>query len=147
MAKRERIRIEREVLHEQVWNKSMVQLAKDYGISDVGLRKICKRLNVPTPPQGYWARKYRKGPPQLPPTQGHTFHNLIIDTSDPEPPQKPEYLDPRSAKMIVFEQKPLKPPSDRDLKNSFARKGGASNVKTNTLVNARKIKRKLSRKS
>ncbi len=105
MTKRERIRIEREELFKQVWNKSMVQLAKDYGISDVGLRKICKRLDVPTPPQGYWARKYRKGPPKLPPTQGPTYHDLVIDLSEPEPPPKPEHLDSRSAKLIAYEQK------------------------------------------
>ncbi|MGK2906464.1 MAG: hypothetical protein ACSLFH_08995 [Desulfuromonadales bacterium] len=83
----------------------MVQLAKDYRISDVGLRKICKRLDVPTPPQGYWARKYRKGPPKLQPTQGPTYHDLVIDFSEPEPPPKPEYLDPRSAKLIAYEHK------------------------------------------
>lgn len=105
MTKRERIRIEREVLFKQVWSKSMFQLAKDYGISDVGLRKICKRLVVPTPPQGYWARKYRKEPLKLPPTQGPTFHELVVDTSDPEPPPKPGYLDPRSVKLIAYEQK------------------------------------------
>ncbi len=102
----ERIRIEREELFKQVWEQSMVQLAKAYGLSDVGLRKICKRLNVPTPPQGHWARKYRKGPPKLPPTQGPTYHDLVIDLSEPDPPPKPEYLDPRSAKMIALEQKP-----------------------------------------
>jgi len=73
MANLKRIRIEREDLHKQVWSKSIVELAKDYGISDVGFRKICKRLDVPTPPKGYWARKYRKGPPELPPNQGPIF--------------------------------------------------------------------------
>lgn len=57
MIKRE-IKIERKQLHKQVWSKPMSKLAKDYGISDVGLKKICKKLNVPTPPRGYWARIY-----------------------------------------------------------------------------------------
>ena len=69
-----RIKIDRKELFEKVWGKSMVQLAKEYSLSDVGLRKICKRLNIPTPPQGYWARKFRHGPPELPPTNGPTFH-------------------------------------------------------------------------
>ena len=77
MTEWKRIRIEREVLFKQVWEQSMVQLAKTYGLSDVGLRKICKRLNVPTPPQGYWARKYRKGAPKLPSTDGPIYHEII----------------------------------------------------------------------
>jgi hypothetical protein len=50
------VKIERAQLYKQVWSKPMSKLAKDYGISDVGLKKICKKLNVPTPPRGYWAR-------------------------------------------------------------------------------------------
>ena len=33
--------IERKQLYKQVWSKPMSKLAKDYGISDVGLKKIC----------------------------------------------------------------------------------------------------------
>jgi len=40
--------IQRKQLYKQVWFKPMSKLAKDYGISDVGLKKICKKLNVPT---------------------------------------------------------------------------------------------------
>lgn len=35
----------------------MRALALHYGISDVGLAKTCKRLRVPVPGRGYWARK------------------------------------------------------------------------------------------
>ena len=45
-------RIEREELYEQVWSIPVVQLADRYGLSDNGLRKVCKRLNVPVPPRG-----------------------------------------------------------------------------------------------
>jgi hypothetical protein len=31
-------------------------LAKEYGISDVRLAKICKELKVPKPGVGYWAK-------------------------------------------------------------------------------------------
>ena len=34
----------------------MITLAKEYGISDVGLAKICRRNQVPLPPRGYWAK-------------------------------------------------------------------------------------------
>ncbi|HEY3489831.1 MAG TPA: hypothetical protein VGK27_06895 [Candidatus Deferrimicrobiaceae bacterium] len=55
---------QREKLFEEVWAEPMRTLAKRYGISDVALKKICKKLSVPLPPQGYWARRpaSRKGP-------------------------------------------------------------------------------------
>lgn len=34
----------------------MVKLAQDFGMSDVGLRKICDRHRVPAPGRGYWAK-------------------------------------------------------------------------------------------
>jgi len=46
----------REDLYELVWSKPMVELAKDLGMSDVALAKRCRRLGVPVPGRGYWAR-------------------------------------------------------------------------------------------
>lgn len=47
---------EREKLYEEVWNEPVTTVAKRYGISDNGLRKHCKRLGIPFPPRGYWAK-------------------------------------------------------------------------------------------
>jgi hypothetical protein len=47
----------REELYEQVRSEPMRKLAKRYSISDVALAKICKKLDIPRPPRGYWARK------------------------------------------------------------------------------------------
>src|SRR5436309_12723082 len=63
------IRFNRNVLYEQVWSEPILKVAKSYGISDVGLAKICARLKVPRPGLGYWQLlKYGKAPekPQLP---------------------------------------------------------------------------------
>jgi hypothetical protein len=38
----------------------MRELALEYGLSDVGLAKVCKRHKIPTPPVGYWS-KLRSG--------------------------------------------------------------------------------------
>src|SRR5258708_39588205 len=48
--------VTREHLYDQVWTMPTQKLAKQYGISDVGLSKICRRLNVPKPGLGYWAK-------------------------------------------------------------------------------------------
>jgi hypothetical protein len=46
----------REDLYELVWSKPTVELAKDFGVSDVGLAKRCRKLGIPIPGRGYWAR-------------------------------------------------------------------------------------------
>jgi hypothetical protein len=50
----------RDKLYEAVWKRPAVQLAKEHGISDVALAKICKKLKVPKPGPGYW-RRIEKG--------------------------------------------------------------------------------------
>jgi hypothetical protein len=50
-------RYNREALSEKAWVQPMQKLAKEFGISDVGLAKVCKKLFVPVPGHGYWARK------------------------------------------------------------------------------------------
>jgi len=49
-------RVNREELYEQVWSVPIWKLCEQYGLSDNGLRKVCRRLNVPVPSRGYWAK-------------------------------------------------------------------------------------------
>jgi len=35
----------------------MTRVAKQFGLSDVAMHKICRKHDIPTPPQGYWAKK------------------------------------------------------------------------------------------
>ena len=64
--------VSREALYEEVWTDAMTVVAPRYGLSDVGLVKICTKLGIPVPPRGYWAkvkagRPTRKTPlPALP---------------------------------------------------------------------------------
>ena len=50
----------RQNLYELVWTKPLLVLAKEYQISDNGLRKICKKMHIPLPPMGHW-QKVRSG--------------------------------------------------------------------------------------
>lgn len=50
------IRLDRRTLFERVWTVPVEQLASEWGLSGRGLAKACKRLRVPVPPRGYWAR-------------------------------------------------------------------------------------------
>lgn len=79
----ENIRVTREELFEKIWSEPTTKLSKQYGLSDVGLAKICNKMNIPRPPQGYWLRKNRKKPPNLPPTKGPTEY-VIQKWVEPE---------------------------------------------------------------
>jgi hypothetical protein len=47
----------RDELYAEVWSTPMQVLAKKYGISDVGLAKVCRKLAIPVPGRGHWAKK------------------------------------------------------------------------------------------
>jgi len=47
----------REELYEEVWSTPMRNLAEKYGLSDVGLAKTCRKLLIPLPGRGHWAKK------------------------------------------------------------------------------------------
>jgi hypothetical protein len=47
----------RRELYDLVWATPMIKLAEQFGLSDVGLTKVCDRHRVPTPPRGYWAKQ------------------------------------------------------------------------------------------
>lgn len=47
----------RDELYKDVWETPMWTLATKYGISDVGLAKVCRKLMIPLPGRGYWAKK------------------------------------------------------------------------------------------
>lgn len=49
-------KVTREELYALVWEKPATDVAQDLGISDVALSKLCRRLQIPKPPRGYWAR-------------------------------------------------------------------------------------------
>ena len=50
----------RKELYDLVWTEPLLTLSKKYAISDVGLRKICKRMSIPLPKVGHW-QKLRYG--------------------------------------------------------------------------------------
>jgi hypothetical protein len=80
-------RITREELYEAVWSEPVQKLALALGISDVGLAKICKKLNVPRPGRGYWAkprgtRKLLRVP--LPPLKTKQEESYVISSPETE---------------------------------------------------------------
>jgi hypothetical protein len=52
----ETIKLTRKELYDLVWSESILSLSKRFNISDVGLRKLCIRMNIPIPLAGHWVK-------------------------------------------------------------------------------------------
>lgn len=108
---------EREPLYCEVWSSSISTLAKKYGLSDIGLRKVCIALAIPLPGKGHWqkvAAGHQIAVPPLRPTTGRTTfacrrHNVVsrapLPTSDEDWLQQrlAFELDPHNAVVVAAE--------------------------------------------
>lgn len=54
---------DRDRLYEEVWSVAAKDLCQRYGISEAGLSTLCRKLEIPTPPSGYWKKKNVARPP------------------------------------------------------------------------------------
>ncbi|MSN27177.1 MAG: hypothetical protein GJV46_15060 [Geobacter sp.] len=99
------IRFERQKLYEQVWEKPMTTLVAEYGLSDVGLRKICKRLSIPLPPQGYHLRMHKGQRPPLPPSKDGVKEH-VTHIYEPEQRSVNDLPQPVEVPEIAFEELP-----------------------------------------
>jgi hypothetical protein len=50
------VRLDRAALFDRVWSEPVEKLAKEWGLSGRGLAKVCRRLQIPLPPRGFWAK-------------------------------------------------------------------------------------------
>lgn len=96
--KKKSVTVSREDLYALVWATPMSRLAAQYGLSGTGLAKICRRLDVPYPPRGYWARKEagkKVTQAPLPAIRPSTRAQVTIAPSLPAspPPQMPPELE------------------------------------------------------
>ena len=48
---------DRDELYREVWDQPLTKLMTKYGISAVALGKVCRKLQIPLPGRGYWAKK------------------------------------------------------------------------------------------
>lgn len=47
---------DREELYRKVWEQPLLKVAEEYGVSAVALGKTCRKLSVPVPGRGHWAK-------------------------------------------------------------------------------------------
>jgi hypothetical protein len=79
----------RQDLYELVWSKPLVELAKDFGLSDVALAKRCRKLAIPVPGRGYWARVAAGQAPRQPPLKKREDQPLDYSALSFSAPREP----------------------------------------------------------
>lgn len=72
---------ERKKLYAEVWSEPLISLSKKYGISNVALKKRCIKLQIPTPPPGYWTIFRSGGQTEHPPLPKYKGEYVIKDAS------------------------------------------------------------------
>lgn len=76
------IQLSRLQLYQRVWSEPVSKLAPQFGMSDVGLAKLCRRHSIPLPPRGHWA-KLSAGKPTtkipLPPHKGRQDYPIRLE--------------------------------------------------------------------
>ncbi|APW63997.1 hypothetical protein [Paludisphaera borealis] len=100
------MRIDRREFYNTIWTTPTSQLAKEFGVSDVWLGKLCKKHDVPRPPRGYWAKQQSGKPTSqipLPPITDTKLETIEI-TPQPVPPK--QVIPPMAAERIVAERSP-----------------------------------------
>lgn len=72
----------------------MTKLAEEFDISDVGLSKICRRLRIPTPPPGHWAKVAHGKKATRPVLPAGDDETVTIDARQHRQSNHPEDLPP-----------------------------------------------------
>jgi hypothetical protein len=78
----------REELYELVWAKPVSKLEQELTVSNWDIKQWCKKLEVPLPPVGHWARIQFGKPVEripLPPLSPDTEKGLVKTETSPEP--------------------------------------------------------------
>jgi len=73
-------------LYSEVWDQPLVKLSRKYGISDVRLGRVCRKLQIPHPGRGYWAKR----------AVGQTVERVPL----------PEFKDAPVVKRLIRKSKP-----------------------------------------
>lgn len=65
-------------LYEAVWIKPVRTLAREWGLSDVGLAKACRKHGIPLPPLGHWSKVAVGRGMKPPPLKGNPESTITI---------------------------------------------------------------------
>ena len=116
---------DRDELYQEVWKEPVTTVAKRYGVSGNAIAKVCRKLQIPVPGRGYWAKK----------AEGHSVEQASL----PPMAQLPRLFKPTARPS------PETPPADLELEliderliNGDFDLGRAKSTQNSTLEAARK---------
>lgn len=102
------VNFERQALYDEVWSTPLTKLGVKYSMSDNGIRKVCKAMNIPLPSVGHWAKV----------AAGHSVERIALPRvssrevfqSHPPVPINRQYQEPADAEWLreklAFEAQP-----------------------------------------
>lgn len=137
------MKLTRKELYDLVWAEPMTTIAKRFGLSDNGLRKHCKSMNIPTPSVGYWSKlAYGKAVEKIPFPDEYEGkkqevnlqemqHEEIVEMIEPMDKQKrreSEILSWNTDCLTVPEVLYAKEPLIMDTKEKFRLDHGSENI-------------------
>jgi hypothetical protein len=98
--------VPRDQLYRELWAEPALVVAQRYGISDVGLAKVCRRYGIPKPGLGYWAQREvgkAPAPPSLPPAQSPDLETVFFQSGDRASPKMdvPEYEREKNPEWLI----------------------------------------------
>lgn len=90
-------------LFDLVWSTPILKLAKEVGISDVALAKACRRVNIPLPGRGHWAKSQSQRPkqPRLPKYIGAGSGDVSFNVPEPDALRLPRKADDSVQRIAV----------------------------------------------
>ena len=85
------MKITRKELYDLVWSEPLTTICKRFGLTDNGLRKHCKSMDIPTPPPGYWAKvKYGKKAEKTPLPGNYKGNKQSTELTEVDPSKQAE---------------------------------------------------------
>jgi hypothetical protein len=125
-------KVGRETLYDEVWTDPVTEVAKRYGLSDVGLAKLCRTMGIPLPARGYWA-KLRAGakPERMPlPTHGRYRQNASLTRFGPDAVRESEETKRRVREIRQVTEAPIGPVDRHPLVVAAGKRLAKSDVKS-----------------
>jgi hypothetical protein len=104
----------REELYKDVWEQPLTKLQTKYGVSNVAIGKACRKLRVPLPGRGYWAKLaagHKVKPAPLPVFKDAPVVMRLKTEATPKPTT--DSSDPELAKIAEVRSHPLAPRAEQ----------------------------------
>lgn len=92
------IEFTRNQLYKYGWSEPVAQVGARFGVSDVAIARICKKMNIPRPARGYWAKKqhgYPVGTTPLPKATSNTPLKYVMYPTERHRSSRPVVKPPK----------------------------------------------------